>query len=93
VAASSRGRGGAATVTAGAAVLVYTGAVAMGPVDRLVHLGPDDSTSFTADVPHRYVVENADDVAATLLVRYPRYQSGLAKARPAPDSGGRRDLD
>jgi transcriptional regulator with XRE-family HTH domain len=52
--------------------IVYAGAVAMGPVDRLVHLGPGDSTSFTADVPHRYVVEGADDVAATLLVRYPR---------------------
>jgi hypothetical protein len=44
----------------------------MGPVERLVHLGPGDSTRFTADVPHRYVVESPDDVAATLLVRYPR---------------------
>jgi transcriptional regulator with XRE-family HTH domain len=52
--------------------IVYAGAVAMGPVDRLIHLGPGDSTSFTADVPHRYVVEGAGDVAATLLVRYPR---------------------
>ena len=52
--------------------IVYAGAVAMGPVDRLVHLGPGDSTRFTADVPHRYVVGGAGDVAATLLVRYPR---------------------
>jgi transcriptional regulator with XRE-family HTH domain len=52
--------------------IVYAGAVAMGPVDRPVALGPGDSTSFTADVPHRYVVEGAEDVAATLLVRYPR---------------------
>jgi transcriptional regulator with XRE-family HTH domain len=52
--------------------IVYAGAVAMGPLDRLVQLGPGDSTSFTADVPHRYVVEGADDVAATLLVRYPQ---------------------
>jgi mannose-6-phosphate isomerase-like protein (cupin superfamily) len=52
--------------------IVYAGAVAMGPLDRLVELGPGDSTSFTADLPHRYVVEGADDVAATLLVRYPR---------------------
>jgi hypothetical protein len=47
----------------------------MGPVDRLAELGPGDSTKFTADVPHRYVVKGADDVAATLLVRYPRQDS------------------
>jgi transcriptional regulator with XRE-family HTH domain len=52
--------------------IVYAGAVAMGPVNRLVELGPGDSTRFTADVPHRYVVEGPEDVAATLLVRYPR---------------------
>jgi transcriptional regulator with XRE-family HTH domain len=52
--------------------IVYAGAVAMGPVGRLVGLGPGDSTRFTADVPHRYVVKGAEDVAATLLVRYPR---------------------
>jgi transcriptional regulator with XRE-family HTH domain len=52
--------------------LVYAGTVAMGPVDRMVHLGPGDSTSFTADVPHRYLVDVGEDVAATLLVRYPR---------------------
>jgi transcriptional regulator with XRE-family HTH domain len=52
--------------------IVYAGTVTMGPLDRLVQLGPGDSTSFTADVPHRYVVEGAGDVAATLLVRYPR---------------------
>jgi transcriptional regulator with XRE-family HTH domain len=51
--------------------IVYAGAVAMGPPGRLVRLGPGDSTRFTADVPHRYVVESAEDVAATLLVRYP----------------------
>ena len=52
--------------------IVYAGAVAMGPVDRPVRLGPGDSTRFSADVPHRYVVEGAVDVASTLLVRYPR---------------------
>jgi transcriptional regulator with XRE-family HTH domain len=52
--------------------IVYAGDVAMGPVDRPVRLGPGDSTRFTADVPHRYVVEGAEDVTATLLVRYPR---------------------
>jgi transcriptional regulator with XRE-family HTH domain len=52
--------------------IVYAGAVTMGPVDRMVHLGPGDSTSFTADVPHRYLVDAGEDVAATLLVRYPR---------------------
>ena len=51
--------------------IVYAGAVTMWPVHRPVRLGPGDSTTFTADVPHRYVVEEGDDVAATLLVRYP----------------------
>jgi XRE family transcriptional regulator, regulator of sulfur utilization len=51
--------------------IVYAGTVTLGPLDRLVHLGPGDSTSFTADVPHRYVVDPAADVEATLLVRYP----------------------
>lgn len=51
--------------------IVYAGTVAMGPVDRMVHLGPGESTRFTADVPHRYLVSAANDVAATLLVRYP----------------------
>ena len=51
--------------------IVYAGSVAMGPVDHMVHLGPGDSTSFTADVAHRYLVDAGDDVAATLLVRYP----------------------
>jgi XRE family transcriptional regulator, regulator of sulfur utilization len=52
--------------------IIYAGTVAMGPVDRMVHLVPGDSTRFTADVPHRYVVDGGSDVAATLLVRYPR---------------------
>jgi XRE family transcriptional regulator, regulator of sulfur utilization len=52
--------------------IVYAGNVAMGPVGRLVNLGPGDSTKFTADVPHRYLVDGAADVDATLLVRYPR---------------------
>jgi transcriptional regulator with XRE-family HTH domain len=51
--------------------IVYAGSVAMGPLGALVELGPGDSTRFTADVPHRYVVDGAEDVAATLLVRYP----------------------
>ena len=51
--------------------IVYSGTVAMGPLGDLVRLGPGDSASFTADVPHRYVVDASSDVAATLLVRYP----------------------
>jgi transcriptional regulator with XRE-family HTH domain len=52
--------------------IVYAGEVRMGPLDKMTHLGPGDSTKFTADVPHRYLVGPGDDVAATLLVRYPR---------------------
>jgi len=37
-----------------------------------VRVGPSESTSFTADVPHRYRVLSDEDVQATLLFRYPR---------------------
>lgn len=52
--------------------IVYAGAVELGPHDAIVRLDPGDSTSFLADVPHRYEVIGDEDVAATLLVRYPR---------------------
>jgi XRE family transcriptional regulator, regulator of sulfur utilization len=51
--------------------IVYAGTVELGPLDAPVRLGPGDSTAFAADVPHRYSVAD-EDVAATLLVRYPR---------------------
>ncbi|HEY8466200.1 MAG TPA: XRE family transcriptional regulator [Solirubrobacterales bacterium] len=52
--------------------IVYSGAVELGPLDATVSLGPGESTSFTADVPHRYRVLSDEDVLATLLFRYPR---------------------
>lgn len=51
--------------------IVYAGTVTLGPADALVRLEAGDSTRFTADVPHRYLVAAGDDVSATLLVRYP----------------------
>ena len=38
----------------------------------MISLGPGESTSFVADVPHRYRVTGNEHVAAALLVRYPR---------------------
>ena len=52
--------------------IVYAGAVELGPLDAMVRVGPGESTSFTADVPHRYRVLSDEDVQATLLFRYPR---------------------
>jgi XRE family transcriptional regulator, regulator of sulfur utilization len=52
--------------------IVYAGTVELGPRDGMVRLGPGSSTSFVADVAHRYEVLGEEDVAATLLVRYPR---------------------
>jgi transcriptional regulator with XRE-family HTH domain len=52
--------------------IIHAGAVELGPLDDPVRLGPGDSAAFTADVPHRYAVDGGADVAATLLVRYPR---------------------
>src|SRR5690606_41968103 len=36
--------------------IVYAGLVELGPRGALVRLGPGESTSFTADVPHSYRV-------------------------------------
>jgi transcriptional regulator with XRE-family HTH domain len=52
--------------------IVYAGMVELGPRDAVTWLGPGESASFAADVPHRYRVVGDEDVAATLLVRYPR---------------------
>jgi XRE family transcriptional regulator, regulator of sulfur utilization len=52
--------------------IVYAGTVELGPREATVRLGPGESTSFVADVPHRYEVVGDDDVAAALLVRYRR---------------------
>ena len=52
--------------------IVFAGTVELGPRDAMVRLGPGDSTTFVADVSHRYQVVGDEDVAAALLVRYPR---------------------
>ena len=52
--------------------IVYAGTVELGPRETVTSLAPGESTSFVADVPHRYHVVGDEDVAAALLVRYPR---------------------
>jgi transcriptional regulator with XRE-family HTH domain len=56
--------------------IVYAGVLELGPVGDAVRLGAGESTTFTADVPHRYRSEGDVDVAATLLVRYPAHGRG-----------------
>ncbi len=51
--------------------IVYAGVLELGPVEETVRLGAGASTTFTADVPHAYRAGESEDVAATLLVRYP----------------------
>jgi transcriptional regulator with XRE-family HTH domain len=51
--------------------ILYAGVLELGPIAQPVRLGAGESTTFTGDVPHRYRVEGDEDVAATLLVRYP----------------------
>ncbi|TNY37141.1 helix-turn-helix domain-containing protein [Thermomonospora catenispora] len=51
---------------------VFAGTLRAGPVDAPRTLGPGGHLSWRADVPHRYQVVGADDVQASLLMRYPR---------------------
>jgi transcriptional regulator with XRE-family HTH domain len=51
--------------------IVYAGALELGPNGETVRLGPGESSTFTADVPHGYRADGNADVAAALLVRYP----------------------
>jgi len=51
--------------------IVYAGVLELGPAEAMVRLAPGESTSFRADVPHRYRASSEGDVAATLVVRYP----------------------
>lgn len=50
--------------------IVFAGELALGPHGEERTLGPGQTASFTADVPHAYRA-GPDDVAATLIVRYP----------------------
>jgi transcriptional regulator with XRE-family HTH domain len=52
--------------------IVYAGELELGPRDEMVRIGPAEHTSFVGDVPHGYRVAGTEDVAASLLVRYPR---------------------
>lgn len=57
--------------------IVYAGVVELGPDDAQVRLTAGQSTSFAGDVPHRYRADEGDDVAATLVVRYPAERSAV----------------
>jgi transcriptional regulator with XRE-family HTH domain len=50
--------------------IVYAGIVELGPDDAQVRVRADESTSFAADVPHRYEAHEGEDVRAALVVRY-----------------------
>ncbi len=52
--------------------IVYAGSLELGPSDAPMRLGPGDSTTFDGDAPHFYAADPGEDVAATLVVRYPR---------------------
>jgi transcriptional regulator with XRE-family HTH domain len=70
--------------------IVYDGTVELGPDDMQERLGAGESTTFAADVPHRYRAHEGADVRATLVVRYltaadpgPLASDGESPARPA----------
>jgi glycolate oxidase len=63
--------GGAHCLKHGFTVHHVTGLTLVLPDGDLVRLGAGESTTFTADVPHRYRADGDEDVAAALLVRYP----------------------
>ena len=51
---------------------VYRGQARVGPVGQPLVAGPGEHVSWSADVPHVYAAEGADDVEASLLIRTPR---------------------
>lgn len=51
--------------------IVYEGIVELGPDNAQLRLAAGESTSFAADVPHRYRAHEGAEVTATLVVRYP----------------------
>ncbi|GAA5127171.1 XRE family transcriptional regulator [Pseudonocardia adelaidensis] len=53
-------------------VTVFAGMLETGPVDAPLRAGPGEHVEWTADVPHTYAALGADDVLASLLIRYPR---------------------
>jgi XRE family transcriptional regulator, regulator of sulfur utilization len=53
-------------------VTVFAGVLETGPVDAPLRAGPGEHVDWAADVPHTYAALGADDVQASLLIRYPR---------------------
>jgi XRE family transcriptional regulator, regulator of sulfur utilization len=53
-------------------VTVFSGVLEIGPVDAPLRAGPGEYVEWAADVPHTYAAAGADDVLASLLIRYPR---------------------
>ena len=51
---------------------VFAGVLETGPVDGPLRAGPGEHVEWAADVPHTYAALGADDVLASLLIRYPR---------------------
>jgi transcriptional regulator with XRE-family HTH domain len=51
---------------------VFAGVLETGPVDAPLRAGPGEHVEWAADVPHTYAALGADDVLASLLIRYPR---------------------
>lgn len=51
---------------------VFAGVLETGPVDAPLRAGPGEHVEWAADVPHTYAAPGADDVQASLLIRYPR---------------------
>jgi transcriptional regulator with XRE-family HTH domain len=51
---------------------VFAGVLETGPVDAPLRAGPGEYVEWAADVPHTYAAPGADDVLASLLIRYPR---------------------
>lgn len=52
-------------------VTVFAGVLETGPVDGPLRAGPGEYVEWAADVPHAYAALGADDVLASLLIRYP----------------------
>ncbi len=53
-------------------VTVFSGLLEAGPVDAPLRAGPGEHVEWAADVPHTYAAIGADDVLASLVIRYPR---------------------
>lgn len=57
-------------------VTVFAGELESGPDHAPRRTGPGQYAEWPADGPHRYAAPGPDDVHASLLIRYPRLESG-----------------